>query len=84
MTTGDVQASAKAASEGSERPQDPAAGEGQRAPPVPTRAERLAYIANLAGSLKGMAFDARCWTLAELLELAEREAKRQRTGPSGS
>jgi len=47
-------------------------------PEPPTRRERLAYIADMAGELRTMAVQAGCQALAELLEQASLEAERCR------
>ena len=43
-----------------------------------TRAERLDYIAEMAWELRGMAVQAGCRTLTDLLEVAAKEARLRR------
>ena len=45
---------------------------------LPTRAERLDYIADMLGELKAMSAQAHCPALTALLELAYRKAVKER------
>ena len=58
----------------------PAGGSGPRSggPRAAAAADRLGYIADMAGQLEAMSAEIGCRCLAALLELAQEEALRQR------